>query len=109
MLNDVTVIAWGEFGRTPQINKDTGRDHWPKVSCAIMAGGGMTTGQVIGVTNRWGEFAEQLPVHFLGIDCYSVQQSGHRPGLKTDRRSSWPTTNTRRKWNYPRVNLTVIP
>ena len=35
MLDDVTVIVWGEFGRTPRINKDAGRDHWPQVSCAI--------------------------------------------------------------------------
>src|SRR4030095_7485849 len=41
MLNDVTVIAWGEFGRTPTINGGAGRDHWPQVSCAILAGGGM--------------------------------------------------------------------
>ena len=38
---DTTVIVWGEFGRTPQINKDGGRDHWPRVSCALMACGGM--------------------------------------------------------------------
>ena len=34
MLDDVTVVAWGEFGRTPRINKGAGRDHWPQVSCA---------------------------------------------------------------------------
>jgi hypothetical protein len=63
MLDDVTVIAWGEFGRTPQINKDAGRDHWPQVSCAIMAGGGMKTGQVIGSTDRFGAAAAERPVH----------------------------------------------
>jgi uncharacterized protein (DUF1501 family) len=57
MLNDVTVIALGEFGRTPRINKDAGRDHWPQVSCALMAGGGMKLGQAIGSTNRNGEYA----------------------------------------------------
>src|SRR5256714_6548121 len=49
---DVSVAVWGEFGRTPVINKDAGRDHWPKVSCALLAGGGMKTGQVIGATAR---------------------------------------------------------
>jgi hypothetical protein len=78
MLNDVTVVAWGEFGRTPRINPQAGRDHWPQVSCALLAGGGMRTGQVIGATNRLGEFATRRPVHFgevfatlyrnLGID-----------------------------------------
>src|SRR5439155_23454302 len=64
MLNDVTVIAWGEFGRTPRINPQAGRDHWPQVSCAILAGGGMRTGQAIGATNRLGEYAANRPVTF---------------------------------------------
>jgi hypothetical protein len=67
MLNDVTVIAWGEFGRTPRINDKAGRDHWPKVSCALLAGGGMKVGQVIGATNRLGEEATERPVHFQEI------------------------------------------
>jgi hypothetical protein len=82
MLDDVTVIAWGEFGRTPRINKEAGRDHWPQVSCAIIAGGGMKTGQAIGATNRLGEYAKDRPVQFgevhatlyrnLGIDAAST-------------------------------------
>ena len=63
MLDDVTVVVWGEFGRTPRINPGAGRDHWPQVSCALLAGGGMRTGQVIGSTNRLGEFAKDRPVH----------------------------------------------
>ncbi len=82
MLDDVTVVAWGEFGRTPRINKDAGRDHWPTVSCALLAGGGMKTGQVVGSTNRLGETAKDRPVKFpevfatlyhnLGIDLSST-------------------------------------
>ncbi len=78
MLNDVTVIVWGEFGRTPKINNNAGRDHWPQVSCAFLAGGGIRTGQAIGATNRLGEYATERPVdvqevlatvyHNLGID-----------------------------------------
>jgi hypothetical protein len=67
MLDDVTVIAWGEFGRTPRINQGAGRDHWPQVSCAILAGGGMKTGQAIGSTNRLGEHAETRPVTFQEV------------------------------------------
>jgi hypothetical protein len=67
MLDDVTVIAWGEFGRTPRINKDAGRDHWPQVSCAILAGGGLKTGQAIGSTDRLGEHAKDRPVHFADV------------------------------------------
>jgi hypothetical protein len=80
---DVTVVAWGEFGRTPRINKDGGRDHWPQVSCALLAGGGLRTGQVIGSTTRDGGEAADRPVHFqdvfatlyhaLGIDTATAQ------------------------------------
>jgi uncharacterized protein (DUF1501 family) len=60
---DVLVVAWGEFGRTPRINKIAGRDHWPAVSSALLAGGGLRTGQAVGTTTRWGEAAQDRPVH----------------------------------------------
>jgi Protein of unknown function (DUF1501) len=63
ILDDVTVIAWGEFGRTPKINAGAGRDHWAPVSCAFLAGGGIRAGQAIGATNRLGEYATERPVH----------------------------------------------
>lgn len=67
MLDDVSVVAWGEFGRTPRINKNGGRDHWPNVGCALLAGGGIRAGQVIGATNRLGEHPVQRPVHFQEV------------------------------------------
>lgn len=67
LLDTTTVIAWGEFGRTPTINKDAGRDHWPNVSCAVLAGGGMQTGQVIGATDRFGGEAVTRPVTFQEV------------------------------------------
>jgi hypothetical protein len=48
---DCMVVVWGEFGRTPKINKDAGRDHWARVNFALMSGGGLRTGQVIGTTD----------------------------------------------------------
>jgi len=75
---DCTVIVMGEFGRTPKISAQVGRDHWPQVNCALLAGGGMTTGQVIGSTDRIAGEAASRPVafgelfatlyHNLGID-----------------------------------------
>ena len=75
---DVSVVVWGEFGRTPRINAQAGRDHWAPASFAMLAGGGMRTGQVIGSTNRLGEVPKDRPVrvqevfatlyHNLGID-----------------------------------------
>lgn len=83
MLNDVTVIAWGEFGRTPRINKDAGRDHWPQVSCAILAGGKLKTGQAIGATNRLGEFAKDRPTSFADIFATLWQSMGINPDTNT--------------------------
>jgi len=64
MDSDVSLVAWGEFGRTPKINKNAGRDHWPQVGGALLAGGGMRAGQVIGSTDRLGEGPKDRPVHF---------------------------------------------
>jgi hypothetical protein len=64
---DVSVVVWGEFGRTPRINRNASRDHWPQVNCAVLACGGMRTGQVIGATNRYAEHATQRPVRFQEI------------------------------------------
>ena len=82
MDKEVSVVVWGEFGRTPKINADAGRDHWPRVSCALLAGGGMKTGQAIGSTDRLGGEANERPVRFgevfatlyhnLGIDPHKT-------------------------------------
>jgi hypothetical protein len=67
LSDDVSVVVWGEFGRTPRINNNAGRDHWPQVSCALLAGGGMRTGQVIGATDRIGGTAARRPVRFQEV------------------------------------------
>ena len=54
MLDTTLVIALGEFGRTPQINKDAGRDHWANAMSVLFAGGGTPGGQVIGATDKKG-------------------------------------------------------
>lgn len=82
MADDVAVVAWGEFGRTPTINKEGGRDHWPRVGGALLAGGGFRAGQVIGATDRQGGEIADRPVHFgevfaslyafLGIDPHTT-------------------------------------
>ena len=85
MDKDVTVIVWGEFGRTPRINKDAGRDHWPRVSCALMACGGMKTGQAIGKTDRLGGEAVDRPVHFQEIHATLYHNLGINPHAATYR------------------------
>ena len=75
---DCTVAILGEFGRTPRISPQLGRDHWPNVNCALLAGGGMNLGQTIGTTDRIAGEPASRPVRFselfatlyrnLGID-----------------------------------------
>ncbi len=77
---DVSVVMWGEFGRTPKINKNNSRDHWPQANACLVAGGGMRHGQVIGATNKHGEEPTDRPVKFqevfatlyhnLGLDAH---------------------------------------
>jgi hypothetical protein len=83
LADDCTVVMMGEFGRTPRINAQVGRDHWPKVNFALLAGGGMPNGQIIGATDRIAGEAVSRPVTFgelyatlyrnLGIDVSRIQ------------------------------------
>ncbi|WP_254512010.1 DUF1501 domain-containing protein [Anatilimnocola floriformis] len=95
---DVTVVVWGEFGRSPRITSNGGRDHWPQVMMAFLAGGGMKLGQMIGTTTKNAETAKDRPVHFqevfatlyrnLGIDVRSAQlvDTAGRPQYLLDKR-----------------------
>lgn len=67
MADDVTLIVWGEFGRTPRINRDAGRDHYAPVGHVLMAGGGMPTGQVIGSTDAFGAHITDRAIHYRDI------------------------------------------
>jgi hypothetical protein len=66
LAQDVVVLAWGEFGRTPKVNAVGGRDHWTPVMSAVLAGGGLKAGQVVGTTDRRGERPAEK--------AYTVQQ-----------------------------------
>ncbi|MBI4663585.1 MAG: DUF1501 domain-containing protein [Verrucomicrobia bacterium] len=79
MLEDVSIVAWGEFGRTPKVNKDGGRDHWPRVGMAMMAGGGMRVGQVIGSTDRFAAEATSRPVHYQDVIARLYRNLGLDP------------------------------
>ncbi|HZK80725.1 MAG TPA: DUF1501 domain-containing protein, partial [Humisphaera sp.] len=67
MNKDVSVLVWGEFGRSPKVNMTAGRDHWPKVTQALLAGGGMKMGQVIGSTDRDAADVSTRPVQFSEV------------------------------------------
>ena len=80
MLNDVSIVMWGEFGRTPRVNSNGGgRDHWPKLAMAFLAGGGMRTGQAIGESTKYAEEALERPVHFQEVHATLLHNMGINP------------------------------
>jgi hypothetical protein len=96
---DVTVLMWGEFGRTPRVNKDAGRDHWPSAGIGLMAGGGLKVGQVVGASDERGERplgkAVTAPMivstmyHTLGIDpAATIMDNFGRPQYLLDDREA---------------------
>ncbi len=89
---DVSVIVWGEFGRTPTINKNAGRDHWPAVNCALLAGGGMRTGQVIGATDRHAAYVVDHPVSFQNVFATLYHNLGIDPATAVSDRGGRPMT-----------------
>jgi hypothetical protein len=80
LLSETLVACFGEFGRTPKINKDNGRDHWGPVASLLFAGAGVQGGKVIGKSDRTGTAVTERPVspadvaatiyHALGIDAH---------------------------------------
>lgn len=81
MIDDVTIVAWGEFGRSPKINDNGGRDHWPRVAMGLLAGGGMRLGQVIGSTDKTAATAASRPVRYK--DVFATLY--HNLGIRADR------------------------
>lgn len=76
---DLTVVIWGEFGRTPKINKDAGRDHWSRVNSALLAGGGMRVGQVIGATDKTADSVIDRPIHYREVLATVYHNLGIEP------------------------------
>lgn len=76
-LLDTTLVAlFGEFGRTPKINNNAGRDHWSNVFSVMLAGGGLRRGQVIGTSSAHGEDPLNRPVHFNEVLATIYRQLG---------------------------------
>ncbi len=81
LLNDVAVIMWGEFGRTPRINNNAGRDHWSPVMSALVAGGGMRMGQAIGTSTARGERPQERRVTAPQVLATLYRAMGIDPGM----------------------------
>lgn len=82
LLDDTLVVAMGDMGRSPRINRKAGRDHWPQCGFALLAGGGTKSGFVLGASDRTAAYVTQHPVspgdicatiyHLLGIDPHTI-------------------------------------
>ncbi len=83
MLGNVAIVVWGEFGRTPRVNKNGGRDHWPAVGPAMLAGGGLKGGRVIGATDRLGSRVAARPVSYQDVFATLYRTLGIDPDTTT--------------------------
>jgi hypothetical protein len=82
MEDDVVTVVWGEFGRTPKINmSDAGRDHWSPAMSALVAGGGLKMGQVVGSTSARGEYPKERPYKVPSLLATLYQAIGVDPGM----------------------------
>ena len=79
MLDNTLVISAGEFGRTPKINKDAGRDHWPQAQSVLVAGGGYRHGQIIGSTDSKAEAPTSRKIGVLDFCSIVYHSVGLRP------------------------------
>ncbi|HEY2952072.1 MAG TPA: DUF1501 domain-containing protein [Verrucomicrobiae bacterium] len=74
LLQDTLVLCMGEFGRTPKVNKDVGRDHWGHAGVMLFAGAGVRGGSIIGATDKNGSFVTDRPVRPADV-CYTVYEA----------------------------------
>ena len=86
----VLLVVWGEFGRTPRVNKTGGRDHWGSLMSILMAGGGLRVGQVIGTSNSKGEVPASRPVSPTEVLATIYRHLGIDPALHTVTREGRP-------------------
>jgi uncharacterized protein (DUF1501 family) len=82
MQDEVVTVVWGEFGRTPKVNtSDGGRDHWSPVMSALVSGGGLKMGQVVGATSARAELPKDRPYKVPQLLSTIYQAMGIDPVL----------------------------
>jgi hypothetical protein len=90
MDKDVVTVMWGEFGRTPKINMNAGRDHWPQVMSALVAGGGLKMGQAVGSSSARGEYPKDRPYTVSQVLSTLYRAIGIDPALRFPNGSGRP-------------------
>ncbi len=79
MQDDVVTVMWGEFGRTPKVNSNAGRDHWSPAMSALWRAGGLRMGQGRRRDEREGRAPEGPPLHGAESDEYALSRHRYRP------------------------------
>jgi uncharacterized protein (DUF1501 family) len=79
MLDSTLVMISSEFGRTPKINKDAGRDHWAQAASLLFAGAGVKPGFILGATDKLGSFVTRRPVSPADVACTIFESLGIDP------------------------------
>jgi len=79
LLKDVLVVAMGEFGRSPKVNKDAGRDHWAPAASLLFAGAGVQPGRVLGATDKDGGQVADSPIRPADVACTIYRSLGIDP------------------------------
>jgi hypothetical protein len=90
MADQVVTVMWGEFGRTPKINNNAGRDHWAPVMSALVAGGGLKMGQAVGASTAKGERPKDLPLSVPNMLSTIYRQLGIDPAMTFPNNSGRP-------------------
>jgi hypothetical protein len=86
----VLLVVWGEFGRTPRVNKTGGRDHWGSLMSILMAGGGLKVGQVLGTSSSKGEVPATRPISPTDVLATMYRHLGINPTDHTVTREGRP-------------------
>lgn len=91
LMDSTLVICMGEFGRTPKINAEAGRDHWPATQVFALGGGGIKTGMIVGATNERSEYPTERPVSVQDFNATVYRVLGVSPDLEYPSNEGRPT------------------
>jgi hypothetical protein len=90
LLDETLVLCLGEFGRSPRINKQGGRDHWPALQSVLLAGAGIRGGSVVGASDRLGAYPAEQPVSPADLAATVLHLLGVPPDLEVHDRTGRP-------------------
>ena len=91
LIDSTLVICMGEFGRTPKVNAEAGRDHWPATQVFALGGGGVKTGLVVGATNERSEYPTERPLSVQDFSATVYRALGISPDLVYPSNENRPT------------------